>query len=166
MKKFLVIVVTAVALAFGSAQQANAQGALGLRLGGGTWFGGELSYLTAMDGNRWELDLGFGAGHNWSHVCFTGAYQWDWNIVAGLNWFVGPAAQVNLVFAKNDLDLGIGIGGQIGLEYDFSDLGAPIQLSLDARPMWVAFFMDHYDYYANGSCGFGWGAALGIRYVF
>ena len=111
MKKFLVILVTAVALAFGSAQQANAQGALGLRLGGGTWFGGELSYLTAMDGNRWELDLGFG-GYHGLFLSFTGAYQWDWNIVAGLNWFVGPAAQVDMFLGDSNYksDLGLGIG--------------------------------------------------------
>lgn len=165
MKKFLVIVVTAVALAFGSAQQANAQGALGLRLGGGTFLGGEISYLTAMDANRWELDLGFGGGRNWMHLGLTGAYQWDWNIVAGLNWFVGPAAQVNLLLSNSaGSDFGVGVGGQIGLEYDFSDLGAPIQLSLDARPL-AHFFFNH-NYYPSGVVGFGWGAALGIRYIF
>lgn len=163
MKKFLLILVAAVALAFGSVQQANAQGALGLRLGGGTFFGGELSYLTSMDGNRWELDLGFGGGHDWSCLSFTGAYQWDWNIVAGLNWFIGPAGQVNFVFDHNYSDFGLGIGGQIGLEYDFNDLGAPIQLSLDARPLCHFWFSGHY---ATNVCGFGWGAALGIRYTF
>lgn len=159
------ILVAAIALAFGTTQQTNAQ-ALGLRLGYcGYGAGGELSYLTSMDGNRWELDLGFGGGHNWAHLGFTAAYQWDWNIVAGLNWFVGPAAQVNFVFGNNYSDFGIGIGGQIGLEYDFNDLGAPIQLSLDARPLWEAYF--NHNYYDNGGwCGFGWGICLGIRYTF
>ena len=163
------ILVAAVALSF-SAQQSNAQGALGLRLGGGGYgVGGEISYLTAMDANRWEFDLGFGAGHNWIHLGFTAAYQWDWNIVAGLNWFVGPAAQANFAYGKIDdyttgPDFGLGIGGQIGLEYDFNDLGAPIQLSLDTRPMWQLYFNKHY--YGGGWCGFGWGVCLGIRYTF
>ena len=49
---------------------------------------------------------------------------------------------------------GIGAGGQIGLDYQFN---APIQLSLDVRPMWN--FIGHVT-------GFNYGAALGIRYAF
>ena len=45
------------------------------------------------------------------------------------------------------------VGGQLGFDYQFS---APIQLSLDFRPMWNLF--------TNG--GFNYGAALGIRYAF
>jgi len=48
------------------------------------------------------------------------------------------------------------MGGQIGLEYDFSSLGAPILLSLDTRPMWD---------FLGENAGFGWGMALAIRFV-
>lgn len=166
MKKFLVIMIAAVALAFGSVQQTKAQGALGLRLGGGEFFGAEISWLTAMDANRWEVDGSFGGGNHWMTIGVTGAYHWDWNIVAGLNWFVGPAAQVRFLFADNhSSDICLGIGGQIGLEYDFSDLGAPIQLSLDLRPLAHFYLLNHYDVPGHYRY-FGWDAALGIRYVF
>ena len=52
--------------------------------------------------------------------------------------------------------VGVGVGGQLGIEYDFNANGAPILLSLDARPM--------FDLINDG--GFGYGAALGVRYTF
>jgi hypothetical protein len=48
----------------------------------------------------------------------------------------------------------VGVGGQIGIEYKFRDL--PIQVSLDARPMW--------DFLGDVN-GLGWGGALGLRYT-
>lgn len=185
MKKLLVIVVAAVALAFGSTQQVSAQndnGALGVRLGGGDFLGAELSYLTKVDAdNRWELDLGVASTRYWHHVPgypddlrhglflgFTGSYQWHWNIVSGFNWFVGPAAQVNFLIADSqNSDISLGVGAQIGLEYDFlTDLDVPLVLSLDLRPMAHFYLLGHYvpehDYYRY----FGWGVALGVRYIF
>ncbi len=159
MKKFLMIFVTAVALAFGTAQNADAQ-AIGLRLGGGQYFGGEVSYLSGIGANRFEADLGFGGNHGYGYLSLTGAYHWNWNIVADLNWYVGPAARVGFAFGNKYAALNLGVGGQIGLEYDFTNLGAPIQLSLDSRPMFVATF-------TKGSwAGYGWDIALGVRYVF
>ena len=133
--------------------------ALGLRLGGGTINGGELSYQKGIgSSNRLELDLGFGGNKDYGSLSLTGIYHWNWNIVESLNWYVGPGAGVSFVNAKHgDNYVGVAIGGQIGLEYDFSSLGAPILLSLDARPMWNLL---------GDFNGFGWGAALGIRYIF
>jgi len=185
MKKLLVIMVAAVALAFGSVQQASAQndnGGLGVRLGGGDLLGAEVSYLTKVDAdNRWELDLGVGDFRYWHtdnagvdhlrhglFLGFTGSYQWHWNIVSGFNWFVGPAAQVNTLLADSDhTDISLGVGAQIGLEYDFlTDLDVPLQLSLDLRPMAHFYLLGHYepavDYYKY----FGWGVALGVSYIF
>ncbi|NRA11880.1 MAG: hypothetical protein HRT57_07995, partial [Crocinitomicaceae bacterium] len=47
-------------------------------------------------------------------------------------------------------------GGQIGIEYDFNSLGAPILIGFDTRPMWG---------FLNGG-GVGYGAAFSIRYTF
>jgi hypothetical protein len=79
------------------------------------------------------------------------------NIVGGLNWYIGPGASVGFYSYDNDPGyLNLALGGQIGIEYDFNVHGAPILLSLDARPMWD-FIGDH--------AGLGWGAALGLRYT-
>lgn len=135
--------------------------ALGVRLNGShEHYGGELSYQMGMgDANRLELDLGWRSHKDWTALSIVGVYHWVWNITDGLNWYVGPGARISMYNGKdwNDDDFGISIGGQLGLEYDFSDLGAPLLLSLDIRPMWN-FIGDYHRY--------GYGSALGIRYIF
>lgn len=155
MKKVLLGLV----LLFGAVNFSSAQvnpHAIGIRGG----YGWELSYQHGMGpANRLEFDLGLG---NYGFD-LTGAYHWDWNIVSGLNWFVGPGATVGFWGGGNKVNgyngngyLNLGVGGQIGLEFDFKKIGAPILLSLDSRPMW------NFNGY-NG--GFGWGADFGVRYV-
>lgn len=156
MKRNLLILSVFVASIFGLNAQVNPH-AIGLRLGtGGEFFGGELSYQHGLGAaNRLELDLGIGGNSKNNNFYLAGTYQWDWNLTGGLNWFVGPGATIGFQNYDNDGRFNLALGGQIGLEYDFSTLGAPILLSLDTRPMWN--FVGH--------TGFGWGAALGIRYV-
>jgi len=133
--------------------------AIGLRFGGGTAYGGELSYQHGMgDANRLELDLGFAGNSDHNRMMLVGIYHWDWNITAGLNWFVGPGAGFGFYkYGDDDGYINVAFGGQIGLEYDFNSLSVPILLSLDARPMWD---------FLGDNAGLGWGAALGIRYTF
>jgi hypothetical protein len=133
--------------------------AIGLRFGGGSAFGGEISYQQGMgNANRLELDLGFGGNSEHNRMYLAGIYHWDWNITEGLNWFVGPGASVGLYhYADSDGYLNLAVGGQIGLEYDFNTLSVPILLSIDARPMWDLL---------GDNAGLGWGAALGVRYTF
>lgn len=147
-------------LLFGAVSFTTAQvnpHAIGLRLGTGYGFGTEISYQHGFGTtNRLEADLGLNdIGFN-----LTGVYHWDWNIVSGLNWFVGPGATVGMINSKYGGGINVGIGGQIGLEYDFKTLGAPILLSLDSRPMYN-FGKPTYTGYNN----FGWGADLSVRYV-
>ena len=133
--------------------------AIGLRLGGnGTTNGAEISYQHGMgSANRLELDLGFSSSITHSRMYVAGIYHWNWNITDALNWYAGPGASVGFRTYENAENyVNIGIGGQVGIEYDFSGK-APILLSLDARPMWN--LLGH-------SGGFGWGAALGVRYIF
>jgi hypothetical protein len=132
---------------------------LGLRLGGnGSVNGIECAYQHGLsNANRLEVDLGFGAGKGHNRLYVVGVYHWVWNIADAFNWYVGPGATVGLYqYNPGEDGINIGVGGQIGLEYDFKSLGAPILLSLDARPMW--------DFFGNSS-GLGWGAALGVRYI-
>jgi len=120
--------------------------AIGLRLSGGV----EASYQMAMGAtNRLELDLGWGGA-----LVASGIYQWDWGIVDALNWYVGPGAQVALWREG----VGVGVGGQIGIEYDFNGKGAPILLSIDVRPMMGLPTGDGFDV--------GYDAALAVRYTF
>lgn len=143
--------------------------AIGLRGGPGNYgYGAEISYqLGFSEKNRLELDLGWrgnnGWGNNYYGYSFSAVYHWVWNLSGGLNWFIGPGAQLVTYGYKKaykgvvyeDEGFFLGVGGQIGLEYDFSEHGVPLHLGLDARPM--GFF--------SGSSSFGYGGALSIRYL-
>jgi hypothetical protein len=150
MKKIILTALVSLALA----TSLNAQDkAIGLRLGGGTANGGEISFQMDMgDANRLEADLGFIGNANYSGVALTGIYQWVWDLAPlgdGFKWYAGAGAGLRLFNG-----LGLGIHGQIGIEYTFPSI--PIQLSLDTRPGW----------YFGGVGGFDGGAALGVRYKF
>jgi len=89
--------------------------------------------------------------------------QWHWNISrttarGGFNWYAGPGVggglhsykgyvrtvnhydnNGNYIWTENiyeqKSEVYVNVGGQIGIEYDFNAVGAPINLSLDTRPM-------------------------------
>lgn len=125
--------------------------AIGVRLGGDA----EISYQHYLNGDNWiEGDLGI-AG--WSGIQLTGIY--DFNIardcfsVIGLNFYAGPGLQLGYVH-PGDRHFGLGIGGQVGMEYCFPRL--PLNLSLDYRPMWnlIGSFVN-------------WASvSIGVRYAF
>lgn len=127
--------------------------AIGLRGGNGT----ELSYQHPLSGNtRVELDLGL-PGWKYAGIVLSGVHQWLWNIDGGLDWYAGLGGQVGSIrwATGNPYDFGLGLAGQIGLEYNFP---IPLQLSLDWRPVWNIIPSGH---------GFGYeSAAFGIRYRF
>ena len=158
MKKSFVVILVLLGMNLYTRAQVNPH-AIGLRFGSnGNVSGAEVSYQQGLSKtNRIEFDLGFGGNKDYSHLVFTGIYHWDWNITEGLNWFVGPGAGIGF-YSYDDSDdyINFALGGQIGLEYDFTSLGAPILLSLDTRPMWD---------FLGENAGFGWGMALAIRYV-
>jgi hypothetical protein len=161
MKKLLVTLGIVLSMSFFAQAQVNPH-AIGLRLGGdGTSSGAEISYQHRVgQSNRFEFDLGFNGHDHYNNIFLSGTYQWDWNLVGGLNWYVGPGAAIGFYNwddkNENSSGLYLGVGGQIGLEFDFNHIGAPILLSIDTRPM---FDVAGYD------TGFGWGVALGVRYT-
>jgi hypothetical protein len=158
MKRILIFTLVISCMSYITNAQVNPH-AIGLRIGGnGDINGAELSYQKGFnDVNRLELDLGFGSNPHHSRFFLAGIYHWDWNITEGLNWFVGPGAGIGY-YSYDDADgyLNVALGGQIGMEYDFNTLNAPILLSLDVRPMWD---------FLGDDAGFGWGVALGVRYT-
>lgn len=179
MKKIILSLGILIAVSFTAESQVNPH-AIGLRSGGGSngyGFGNEISYQHGMgDLNRLELDLGFrshntkngfiGNGYRTSYMTFSGIYHWVNNIEGGFNWFVGPGAQIGLGSYKynysgitySDSWVSIGLGGQIGIEYDFNpEFSIPIQLGFDIRPML---------YLSNGNSNFNGDGALSVRYIF
>lgn len=150
---------------FNGTAQVNPQ-AIGLRGGSGNLgYGGEITYQHGFgEANRLELDFGWINNrynkNNYSVLGISAIYHWVWNITDGLNWYVGPGAQLGFYQDRNDAALdGISIGllGQIGIEYDFNQHGVPLLLSLDARPRFG---------FIGGTDGPGYGSAFALRYTF
>jgi len=130
--------------------------AIGLRMAN-EGRGGELSFQAGLGkANRLELDLGLNHWNDkWNNTYsgyeLTGVYQWVWGlnqIATGLNWYAGLGATAGTY----NSNLGFGLVGQLGLEYNFN---IPLQISLDWRP---TLFNSYYTYYG--------GNGLSIRYRF
>lgn len=150
MKKVLAILLVCFAISTLISAQDKA---IGVRLGGGSASGGEISFQMDMgSANRLEADLGFISNNNYNGISLTGVYQWVWDLDAlaeGFRWYAGVGAGL-----RTFNGMGLGLVGQLGIEYNFPTI--PIQLSLDTRPGW----------YFGGVHGFDGGAALGVRYKF
>ena len=153
MKKF-VVGLSFIFLGFISYAQVEPH-AIGIRFGGGNFGGGaELNYLHGLgESNRLELGMGLKSLNGGSYMNIAGIYQWVFSLEEGFSWYVGPGAQMYLV--KNAS--AILVGGEIGVEYNFNTvLEVPLQIGIDSRPMINL---------GDGE-GFGWGAALSVRYTF
>jgi len=146
MKKIFVFLV----VGFAIATNMHAQQALGLRLGGGSTNGVDISYQKDLGtANRLEANLSFFGNSN---LALIGNYQWVWNLSSiseGIKWYAGPGVGLRLADG-----IGVGLCGQIGIEYTLQDF--PLQFSLDARPGW----------YLGDSKTFGPLCGLGVRYKF
>jgi len=146
---------------------------LGVRFGGGSLSGLELSYQKSMgDINRLELGgwWGYDWGSGWSinYYGVNGFWHWRWDVagVDGLGWYIGPGAQVaywsqhyNFLWVSYASKNGVyvNVGGEIGLEYDLNkQQKVPVLLSLDIRPMVSVV----------GGVSFYYGGALAVRYTF
>ncbi len=149
MKKIFVLLVAV--FAFGIA--ANAQDAIGLRFGGGSSYGAEVSYQKGLSANRLEFDLGMRLKSESNFFYLAGVYQWTGSITDWLGWFAGPGVKVSYCVNHG---VGVAVAGQVGLEANFSEI--PFQFTLDIRPEYEFVLPD---YCVNN---FGWGLALGIRY--
>jgi len=153
MKKTLIILV---ALVMGGVASAQIQD-LGIRGAFGSGTGYEVSAMWGMGGNRLETDLGWTSDphDNWGYINLSGIYQWTGEISGPFGWYAGLGANLGLYTGNNANynGFGLGLALQAGLEFNFP---FPLQLTLDVRP----------NYGLIGHSGFGWGAALGVRYRF
>ncbi|VBB48045.1 conserved exported hypothetical protein [uncultured Paludibacter sp.] len=151
-KLFLTMLLVASMIATSQAQDISK--AIGARLG----WGAEFSYQHPLSSNnRMEFDLGLDGWGNHQGFLLSGIYHWVFNIDGGLNWYIGPGLQLGSAWNADDdkYGLGLGVAGQVGLEYDFD---IPLQLSMDWRPSWLL---------VPTGRSFGYeGVSLGIRYRF
>ncbi|MDR0228419.1 MAG: hypothetical protein LBI72_05070 [Flavobacteriaceae bacterium] len=119
----------------------STQNAIGLRFGGNSGLGTEVSYQRDLNkANRLEIDLGWRNHNNYDAVKVTGLYQWKWNIDGNFNWYAGPGAAVGTYNYKyydghgkkysDNGTFGL-LTGVVGIEYTFD---IPIQVALDVRP--------------------------------
>lgn len=150
MKKIIAIV--AAALCFAAVATAQPR-TIGLR----ATYGAELSYQHTIGGTNFlEFDLGWGGNNGFN---LAGVYDFIFASTNNFNFYAGPGADLSYFSVKNDegnseSKIGLGIGGQIGVEYEFS---IPLSLSLDWRPMFN--FIGEQKFHGEG-------IALGIRYRF
>lgn len=144
MKKVIAIVVAL--LAFASVASAQSR-ALGIR----ATYGGELSYQHYMGGSNFlEADLGFAVNNGF---VLTGIYDIVLGQSGGFSIYAGPGAQLAVWNTPDYSGIGLGVAGQLGVEYMFQ---APVAVSLDWRP--------RFDFIYGG---FGYSSiALALRYVF
>ncbi len=127
MKKMFIIAALMIGFAGFASAQVDGK-AIGVRLG----YGGEITYQHPLSSqNRLELDLGINTwGANVWGTNLSGIYQWVWDLSDlgdGFNWYAGFGAAVGL----GNSDFGVGVLGQVGLEYHFN---IPLMLSIDYRP--------------------------------
>lgn len=136
--------------------------AIGMRLGAGNTFGSQVTYQYGLSNyNRIEVDLGFVTNNKGNGFNLSGVYQWVWAIESGFQWYAGPAATIGS-WSYNDDYNGksnsggyLGLGGQIGAEYNFSEI--PLMLSIDTMPQFGFGPTDQ---------NFNMGLSLSARYVF
>ena len=150
MKKLLLVLVAVMGLTFA----ANAQDAIGLRFGGGSSYGAEISYQKALGSNQLEFDLGARLP-DLNFFYLAGIYQFKGGINDWLGWYAGPGAKVSFCSTQGH-GVGVAVAGQVGVEANFD--GFPFQFTLDIRP--------EYEFLLPPECinNFSWAAALGIRY--
>ena len=130
--------------------------AFGFRLGAGSDRSGEisLSWHKSIKRYRLETDLGWASCDDWRYLNLSTTFHFRWNITRGLNWYVGPGVNIGWYF--KDYHFGLGVGAQVGLEYN---LPIPLQFSLDIFPRYNIFG-------AREAVGFGGSGAISVRYRF
>jgi hypothetical protein len=162
MKLFVPFFLLLMLFPFSSDAQVNPH-AIGLRFReDGRARGAEISYQHGFgDKNRLEVDAGWRNHKNWSSFGIALMFHWVWNLTDGLNWYIGPGGAIGNYRHKvfDERGLTAGVGGQIGIEYDFNQISVPLLLSIDWRPIWGFYEYSDYD-------AFGYEGGFSLRYTF
>ena len=103
-----------------------------------------LSYQMRLNNsNRLNFNLAYSGGLNFNKEYYFHTfsssifYQHVWNIKGGFNWYLGAGVQV-LSFKNNVPTMSnsytyLGIGPEIGIEYDFNKHNVPLVLGVNYR---------------------------------
>ncbi len=156
MKRFILLLLFIAATLVSKAQIAD--NAIGVRLG----YGGGISWQHKLSKTtRTELNVAFGGGDEFSTFRLTGLYQYVYRMGSGFHFYAGLGGSAGYVSTGNkyagDGDNGVylSLGGQLGIDYMFD--GIPVQISIDAMPMFPVI---------NKYADLYFDPALGIRYYF
>lgn len=158
MKKMFIVAALVIGFAGFASAQVDGK-AIGVRFGGLSGYGGEISYQHPLgSSNRLEADLGW----NYYGIGLAAVYQWVWDLSAladGFNWYAGVGGGLGLydyayLGGTRNSAFNLGVAGQVGIEYNFN---IPIQVSLDYRPVFYLLNSGHFSSDA---------VALSVRYKF
>lgn len=166
MKNIFLAVLVFSGISLNSFSQVNRH-TIGLRGGSLLWGRGiELSYQHGFsESNRLELDFGWLRNNEggFNHSSLTAIHQWVWNIQGGINWHIGPSAQIGIYHDKynsnHDGVTGL-FGGRVGIELNFNSSGAPLLLGLDVEYMRGGIFGNSF------YLGTSYSGAFSLRYIF
>jgi len=169
LKKLIICSLTVFLLGFGTANSQNYQTAVGVRFGG-IASGITLRHFVSGNGALEGL-LSFRA-HTF---IITGLYEsfHEFPNAPGLSWYWGGGAHIGFyesgyrygyfyekhhdkVIVIDDYDSAVSFGGDFILGLDYKFKGAPVDISLDVKPM-VDFVPGLYGYWEGG---------LGVRFTF
>lgn len=154
MKKLFLMALFALGASTWAEAQTNEK-AIGGRFG----WGGEISYQHPLQAKtRAEVNMGVYGWGDYSDVVLTGIHQWLFAPNGGFNLYAGVGPQIGSYWYTDNAKhgLGLGIAGQFGGEYNFSEI--PLQLSIDWRPSFSIL---------PATRGFGyWSVGVGVRYRF
>lgn len=141
MKKIFVALVCTLLFAGAALAQPRA---IGGRLGGDN----EFSYQHYLGTNFLEADLGFSTFGKNAGFRATAIYDFPFQLAESFILYAGPGAQLGSYNTENGAAFCMGVGGQVGLEYQF---GFPLNLTIDWRPMWN--FVGNFIAYTSFSVG-------------
>ncbi|MHC5201670.1 hypothetical protein [Myroides sp. LJL119] len=140
MRKNFFAAILSLGAVFTAFAQSSDKNAIGLRFGGNSGLGTEISYQRKLQANnRLELGLGWKNKRDTDAFKLTGIYQWMWNLDHGFKWYAGPGAAIGTwnysesVKGHRYSDNGtfVLLTGSVGLEYTFD---IPLQIAVDVRP--------------------------------
>ena len=151
MKKVLAVIIFSVILVCSLQNEAQAQTEgyeIGLRFANGNDIA--FDFAMPLGANRLHANVNFFKGG----IGVAGIYDWQFPFAEGFMFYPGIGASISIF--DNPLggtDLGLAIGGEVGVEYQFD---FPLTLGLDYQPM--------FDILNNGGYADGWG--LNARWRF
>jgi hypothetical protein len=133
------------AMSFGSSAQMVHRHSLGVKMSPSLLSLPQFSYQLGITKlNRFEFNFGMNriSGNSTEPAKMslqtTHTFQWVFGIRSGWHWFIGPGMQGRYDVAVENTNagqFGFGVGGQVGLGFDFNVFNVPLTISADHLQM-------------------------------